>query len=154
MAEFRIAIADDDEDDFLLLKQAFDQSGEKHMLVHLKDGQQLIDYLYNKAMLREKLPDLIILDINMPRMDGTRTLELIRATKLFLKVPVVMHSTCGNVETKTRCRILGDNGFSVKAMAYPKIVTFARRINLFLRKLESEPGCRFDEKLLIEKKTL
>lgn len=150
MKVFRIVIADDDEDDFSLLKEAFAQTGAKHMLIHLKDGEELISYLYDQIKLSKEFPDLVILDINMPKMDGVRALELIRATKIFPKLPIVMHSTCGNAATRARCRILGDNGFSMKACDYPKVVGFAKRITSFLNQLMITPDARYDDTMPVD----
>ena len=86
-----IIYVDDDYDDKELLQEAFETIPD-YQLVTLDDGLELIQYL-EKA---EVLPNLIILDINMPTMNGRDTMRLLRGSDAFKDIPLVMFSTTSN----------------------------------------------------------
>ena len=79
---FAVLMADDDEDDCLLVESAFREIGNSHNLYFVGDGRELLDYLYNEGDYAdpEKFPrpDLILLDLNMPRIDGREALAIIK----------------------------------------------------------------------------
>lgn len=87
-----VLYADDDADDRDLLKMAFAQFSENVELVTTTDGFEAISYLTN-IKLSGQAPCLIILDINMPRLDGRETLRKIRSIKRFANTPVALFST-------------------------------------------------------------
>lgn len=86
-----IVYAEDDLDDLFILKQAF-QKHEAIEVVHAQDGRMVLDLL--EAMAGENIfPCLVILDINMPVMNGPETLAAIRGHEVLQKIPVVLFST-------------------------------------------------------------
>jgi two-component system, chemotaxis family, response regulator Rcp1 len=92
---FRVLIADDDVDDVQLTKDCFD---ENNLPIHVKDvgdGQVLMDHL--KLMIDQRmadnLPQLILLDLNMPRKSGFEALKEIKGNDTLSKIPVVIFST-------------------------------------------------------------
>jgi CheY-like chemotaxis protein len=91
-AKSLVLYADDDPDDLDLVKEAFRQYSRSIQLVCFTDGIQLLDYL-SDAAAPGALPCLIILDINMPQMDGKRVLSKLRSMQGFEDVPVVLFST-------------------------------------------------------------
>lgn len=153
MAEFRILIADDDEDDFFLMESAFKESGQKHRIDHVKDGQLLLEYLYDAVKNNEPYPDLIVLDINMPIMDGLRALELLKSNDIFSSIPVVMCSTASDPDIMYRCHVNGAKGYISKAAGYGKVVETAVALNAYLNELKLRPDAYFNfkEELLANK---
>src|SRR5688500_5095874 len=119
MAEFRILVAEDDDDDYFILKESFDQYSECE-LRRAKDGKLLMEYLVNQK-LNSKLPDLILLDLNMPRIDGIRSLELLKSIQPFSSIPVIIHSTTNDIRHKTVCMALGAKGFTTKGVTLTEI---------------------------------
>ena len=87
-----VLYADDDPDDLRLLQDAFAQYSDRVELVTVKDGMEAISYL-NSLSEYDLTPCLIILDVNMPRMNGKETLYTIRKTEGFEQVPVVLFTT-------------------------------------------------------------
>ncbi len=87
-----IVYADDDPDDVQLLKDSFQQYANKVDVATFSDGIQTLSYLQNFTPV-DPLPCLIILDINMPRLDGKELLKQLRQYPRFEKVPVVLFST-------------------------------------------------------------
>lgn len=138
MADFRILIADDDEDDYFILKSAFDELIQ-HEISVVCDGQQLLDYLQLKKDLKLKFPDLILLDINMPRMDGIKALEILKSTELLKNIPVVMYTTSNDNDQKKMCEELGAQGFISKVSSHEELISFVQSMNVFLEELRTEP---------------
>ncbi len=85
-----IMLADDDEDDRLFFKEAFEEVKIKYTISAFNDGEQLMEYLYQE---NNPLPDIIFLDLNMPRKSGIECLKEIRANERLKKISVAIYST-------------------------------------------------------------
>lgn len=83
-------LADDDEDDRLFFKEAFEEVKIKYTISAFNDGEQLMEYLYEEE---NPLPDIIFLDLNMPRKSGIECLKEIRANERLKKISVAIYST-------------------------------------------------------------
>jgi CheY-like chemotaxis protein len=94
---FVVLMADDDEDDCLLVESAFQDMGIAHVLRFVGDGQELLDYLYNEGDFadpeKSPRPDLILLDLNMPRIDGREALARIKSDPQLKNIPVLILTT-------------------------------------------------------------
>ena len=77
MQKNTILWADDDADDLLMMREILMKNGQHFELVEVRNGREALDYL-NKARIKGKLPCLVILDINMPILDGKKTLSIIK----------------------------------------------------------------------------
>ena len=87
-----VLYADDDPDDRMLIREAFEHYAHSVDLKVFRNGVELLQYI-NKAQAFEPLPCLIILDINMPLMDGKEVLQCLRNMPDFEDVPIVLFST-------------------------------------------------------------
>ena len=87
-----VLYADDDSDDLQLVKDAFDQFSKDVEVITAKDGIEALNYLEEASAL-DPTPCLIILDINMPRLNGKETLRRIRQMNEYKDVPVVLFTT-------------------------------------------------------------
>ena len=108
-----IVIADDDEDDRFYLKEAFERCREK-IIVHLVEGGvELMDYLYRRGSHANSdtrhRPDLIILDLCMPRKDGFAVIEEIKADSELRRIPLLAYTALDTDENVKRCYDLGVN---------------------------------------------
>src|SRR5690242_17238110 len=90
-----VLVADDDENDVLLLRRSFQKAGFSHTIVHVKDGQEVIDYLAAVAVNAKPPPSRLMLDLKMPRLDGFDVLEWLRNRPERLPMPVVVFSSSG-----------------------------------------------------------
>ncbi len=95
-----ILYADDDADDVSLLKEALQEAGNHYQLVEAFDGVHALELL-NYMYASDTLPCLIVLDINMPRMDGKQTLVAIQKHPVFAHIPIVLFSTSSSTLDKT-----------------------------------------------------
>lgn len=94
--QLNILLADDDTDDCVFFKQALDELTIPTNLTTVNDGEQLMNHLSNNE---NQLPDVIFLDINMPRKNGIECLSEIKQNKAFNNIPVVMFSTTNAWDT-------------------------------------------------------
>jgi CheY-like chemotaxis protein len=111
---FRIVVADDDVDDQELVQQAFSGSKAEFSITKVFDGIQLMDYLRKTGQYRantEPLPNLILLDLNMPLMDGFHALQIIRKTPQLRDIPVYVITTSRAKSDKERALQIGASGF-------------------------------------------
>src|SRR5215217_4408122 len=92
--------ADDDEDDVILLKDMLQLSGSDKEVVSVKDGYAALQYL-QKIQQGDTYPCLIILDIEMPRLNGKETLELLKTDDIYCLIPVLILSV-NNSESNTK----------------------------------------------------
>jgi CheY-like chemotaxis protein len=89
-----VLMADDDEEDCLLASKAFEASGTEVSFRCVMDGMELMDYLADRSNAGgEKLPDLILLDLNMPRKDGREALIEIKAEPALRNIPIIILTT-------------------------------------------------------------
>jgi CheY-like chemotaxis protein len=146
MEQFRIIIADDDDDDFFIIKQTFNEFSIKHKIDHVADGRQLLDNLNSMKGRPEEFPDLILMDINMPKVDGIKALQLIRKSVALLHIPVIMYSTTADQEQIKKCSAIGANGFITKGSTHEKVIAFVKSINNFLKELRISPDAGFVHK--------
>lgn len=98
--------ADDDVDDLLIMREILEQYHPDHKVVEAGNGQQVLQYL---AALKHpsEFPCLIVLDMNMPVLNGRQTLALIRKEKRFDIIPVVVFTTSGAERDRSYCKALG-----------------------------------------------
>lgn len=130
LKECTILMADDDPDDRLLVKDALSEceaeSTVADQLRFVEDGEDLMDYLLRRGKYSDPnlspRPDLILLDLNMPRKDGREALREIRALEELRNIPVVVFST-SRAETDIKLTYgLGANSFITKPVAFDSLV--------------------------------
>lgn len=92
----KILLADDDQDDCSFFKEALEELPIKAKLATVRDGEQLMFYLTQKT---GDLPDVLFLDLNMPRKNGFECLAQIKRNKTFAQLPVIIFSTTDDQQT-------------------------------------------------------
>ena len=128
-----ILVADDDADDRLLIKDAFDENGVSNPLAFVNDGEELMDYLHRRGVYEElqgaPLPGLILLDLNMPKKDGRMALEEIKADKTLQRLPVVVLTTSKADEDVQRTYGLGVSSFVTKSVTFDGLCDVAKTLS-------------------------
>ena len=102
----KVLLADDDADDREIFVRVLDKKADVQLVRTLENGREVMDYL-NGLPAREQLPHLIILDHNMPKMNGTETLGKLKSDKRFSDIHVVIYSTYSDNKMKETCEQLG-----------------------------------------------
>lgn len=128
-----ILMADDDPDDRLLVKEAFEENRLINELATVEDGEELMDFLYKRGKFAESTvtPGLILLDLNMPRKSGHEALREIKADPKLRRLPVVILTTSKAEEDIIRSYDLGVNSFIVKPVTFEALVELIKEIDKY-----------------------
>ena len=114
-----ILIADDDSDDCYLVRLAFEDCKIDNPIIFFKNGLELVDYMNtHEKLMEERAIGLIILDLNMPKMDGRETLSNLKSSPFWRKIPVVVITTSNSTEDIDKCYDLGVNSYITKPNSY------------------------------------
>lgn len=127
-----IVLAEDDPDDRLLLEQAFRHVGIVDAMVFVDDGEDLMEYLRGRGRHEARSsrhPDLILLDLNMPRKDGREALAEIRGDPSLRHIPVVILSTSSSSRDIAGAYELGANSFIIKPVSFDALVRMVRTLH-------------------------
>ena len=133
--EVILIIAENDEGHATLIKKNLKRAGIVNEIVHFKDGQDVLDYLFKKGngLKRENgKPFQLLLDIRMPKVDGPEVLRQLKADKELRKMPVIMITTTDDPREVEKCHALGCNNYITKPVDYDKFVESIRQLGLFL----------------------
>ena len=126
----RILLAEDDDDDFYLTREAFKEAHLLNELRRVRDGEELMDYLLHRGVYSAQdsapEPALILLDLNMPRKDGREALREIKSDPVLRRYPVVVLTTSHAEEDIVRSYELGVNSFISKPVTFPGLLDAVR----------------------------
>lgn len=141
--EIVILIADDDPDDQMFIREAFEDLGLECSLKFAVDGQDLLDYLHHdcawvdpKASPR---PHLILLDLNMPRVDGREALRQIKANPELKNIPVVMFTTSKHDVDILQCYRAHANSYVTKPTTFEGLMKFVEVLTRYWLDVVSLP---------------
>jgi CheY-like chemotaxis protein len=130
-----ILMADDDQDDCLLVKEAFRENHLSNELRFVEDGEALMDYLYHRGQYSEHelspRPGLILLDLNMPRKDGREALREIRSDPHLRTIPVIVLTTSKEDKEVYRSYDLGANSFITKPVTFEALVEIVKLLGKY-----------------------
>jgi len=130
-----VLMADDDTDDCLLVKEAFQHNGFGVELRFVADGEELMEYLHRTGRYAESgsaaRPDLILLDLNMPRKGGLDSLREIRSDAALSAIPVVVLTTSEEREDILNAYRLGANSFIVKPVTFDQLTKVVKTLELY-----------------------
>jgi CheY-like chemotaxis protein len=130
-----ILIVDDDEGHAILVRENLMAAGLNNSIQHFSDGQAILDFFFNPRNGRRYDSEqtyLILLDIRMPKVDGTEVLRRLKADPLLRKIPVVMLTTTDDSREVEKCHLLGCNVYIQKPVDYDKFAEAIRRLGLFI----------------------
>ena len=131
-----ILLVEDDQGHAQLVTRNLQRSGFRNELVHVSDGQEALDFVYRAGKYSERpfgKPLLILLDINMPRIDGIEVLRQLKSNPQSEKIPVVMLTTTDDPREIERCYQLGCSVYITKPVAYESFIDAIQRLGLFLQ---------------------
>lgn len=140
-----ILLAEDDPDDQYLISEACDESGVATQLFIVQDGEELLDYLHQRGKYTDPdqwpRPNLILLDLNMPRMDGREALVEIKAQPELRRIPVVVLTTSQAEEDILRSYDLGVSGFITKPVKFSGLLDVMKKLSAYwLNTVELPPA--------------
>ena len=129
-----ILLAEDDEDHFLLARDAFQEANPEIDIRWVRDGEQLMDYLRQSPH-----PHLILLDLNMPKKDGREALREIKSDPQWRVIPVVVLTTSQNEEDVLYTYSLGGS-FIRKPVRFEQIVEVIKSLSRYWLEIVENPG--------------
>lgn len=132
---FSVVIAEDDEGHATLVRRNLKRAGVVTEPVHVRDGQEALDYLYRRApwsdrALHEGL--VLLLDLNMPRLGGIDVLTRIKNDDELAKIPVFVLTTTDDPGELDRCYVIGASACIVKPVDYSTFSETVQRLAQFL----------------------
>jgi two-component system, response regulator len=120
-----ILIVEDSPDDFEATKRAFTKANLRNKIQRAESGEEALTYLRNESNPR---PGIILLDLNMPGLDGRKTLEIIKQTSHLQSIPVVVLTTSNDERDVEACYKLGANTYIQKPVDFDGLIAAIRRL--------------------------
>lgn len=137
--DFQILLADDDEDDCMFFREALDELSLCATLKTVNNGVELMNFLENNLL---NLPQMLFLDLNMPRKSGAECLEEIKQSEKFKHLPVIIYSTSSNIDVMDQLYGKGAQYYIRKPADFSNLKSvISRTIDLILQK-NVLPSCR------------
>ncbi len=132
-ANINILLIEDDQDDIELLQEALRENGVNARFEVLMQGNRIVSWLEQPSMM----PDVVIMDLNLPKMHGREVLQLIKEQQRFQHVPVMVLTTSSQEEEKRYCLEHGASYFKSKPATNEGFVDLVKTI----LKMASKPVC-------------
>jgi CheY-like chemotaxis protein len=139
-----ILVAEDDPTDAYFFQRAFRRAGLPVVLHFVRDGQEVIDYLNGTGSFADRtaypLPQLVLLDLKMPRLDGFDVLEWVREQPGFSSMQVVIFSSSDEAKDINKAYGLGANWYLVKPHSMDELTALVGRFKKFWLEGAKDPG--------------
>ena len=135
MQEVRILLVEDDPGHARLIEKNLRRSNITNDLITVSDGQQVLDYLFGEgeyAGSERASPLLVLLDLNLPVLDGYQVLQRMKADERTKRIPVIILTTTDDAREVTRCYELGCNVYVTKPVDYEQFSEAVCKLGLFL----------------------
>ena len=140
MRSLQILVVDDDDADALMIEEALETSDMRTTVSRVADGREALDYLHRQGPYTSAhRPDLILLDLNMPRMDGRETLAAIKTDDKLKSIPVVILTTSGAAPDIVASYQHKANAYVTKPFGLDDFEATVRQIDRFYREVAVLP---------------
>jgi two-component system response regulator len=138
-----ILLVEDDPGDELITREAFEHNKFKNRLHVAHDGEEGLDYLYRRGKFADApRPDLILLDLNLPKYDGRQLLEKVKSDPDLARIPVVVLTTSSAEEDILKSYKLHANAYVTKPVDLDQFMKAVRQIDEFFVQVVRLPGSR------------
>ena len=138
-----ILLVEDREDDIFLVKKAFEKGWIDNPMQVVRDGVEAIHYLAGEGPYSNRaeypLPDLILLDLKLPKVDGFDVVRWIRRQPGFSTIPVVVLTSSDAIRDVNRAYALGANSFLVKPLDFENFIELAKMLKAYWLKTSKRP---------------
>ncbi|MEU0159587.1 response regulator [Streptomyces sp. NPDC006261] len=136
-----VLLVEDDPGDELMTREAFEDNKIRNTLHVVRDGQEALDFLYRRGEYTDApRPDLVLLDLNLPRYDGRQVLEQIKGDPELSLIPVVVLTTSSAEEDILRSYKLHANAYVTKPVDLDQFIAAVRQIDEFFVTVVRLPG--------------
>lgn len=135
---YTILLAEDNPADVYLLREALSLEGREIQLLVMSDGEQALDYVTRQGRYQDAaIPDLVVLDLNLPKSDGSDVLRCIRETEEYQGVPVVVLTSSDSPRDRKVIESLGANRFITKPSELDAFLSLGKTLVAFIGPAES-----------------
>jgi CheY-like chemotaxis protein len=136
-----VLLVDDDPGDVLMIEEALESIGAPRKIFVVNDGEEAVSFLrqtgsFNKA----PRPDVVLLDLNMPRMDGRQVLAVIKADEVLRSIPIVVLTTSQSPADILSSYSLHANAYVTKPMNLDDLTDVVHKIDYFFARIAALPG--------------
>jgi CheY-like chemotaxis protein len=134
-----IIVTEDDEGHALLITKNLKRAGIRNEILHFKNGQETLDFFLQKGdgpHRTKNTPYLLLLDIQMPNVDGIEVLRQIKQHGELRKIPTIMVTTTDDPREVEKCYELGCNVYITKPVSYDKFIDAIKRLGFFIMVVE------------------
>ncbi|MFD4989888.1 response regulator [Streptomyces sp. NPDC058374] len=136
-----VLLVEDDPGDELMTREAFEDNKIRNTLHVVRDGEEALDFLYQRGAYPEApRPDLILLDLNLPKYDGRQVLAQIKADAALALIPVVVLTTSSAEEDILRSYKLHANAYVTKPVDLDQFIAAVKQIDDFFVTVVRLPG--------------
>jgi CheY-like chemotaxis protein len=140
-SSLQILVVDDDDADALMISEALESANTQATVERVSDGREALDYLHREGRFAQAhRPDLILLDLNMPRMDGRETLAAIKSDEHLKAIPVVILTTSGATPDIISSYQHRANAYVTKPFGLDDFEATVRQIDRFYREVATLPS--------------
>lgn len=130
-----ILVVEDRDDDVVLIKQGFQKSGFPNQVKAVKDGDEAVAYLRGEGEFGDRMlhpiPDIVVLDLKLPRRDGFQVLQWVRQESPNRDLPIIVLTSSPLGSDLTRAYQLGATSYFVKSLDLQDFVSFAKVVHQF-----------------------
>lgn len=141
--QVEILLVEDNMDDAEMTIRALRKKSLANRLIHLKDGEEALDFLYGTGKYAGRdinmKPRLILLDLKMPKVDGMEVLEKVKSNNLTKTIPVVVLTSSKEDPDLKKCYELGANSYIVKPVEFESFVNAVSELGLYWMLLNQLP---------------
>jgi CheY-like chemotaxis protein len=127
-----ILLAEDDDGHARLIERNLERAGVGNRIIRTRDGQETLDFIHGRDGVPPNSHVLLLLDINMPRVDGVEVLKQLKADPKTARIPIIMLTTTDDPREVDRCYQLGCSAYITKPVRYSEFTEALHRLGLFL----------------------
>lgn len=141
--EIEILLVEDNMNDAEMTIRALKKNNIANKLVHLKDGEEAIDFIFAQGVYAdrdiENVPKVILLDLKMPKVNGIEVLEKVKSDERTKKIPVVVLTSSSEDPDIQKCYSLGVNSYVVKPVKFGAFVQAVSELGMYWMLLNKPP---------------
>lgn len=123
-----LLLVEDSEDDYEATTRAFEKASLRNPVHWSRSGSEALDYLRQSCSDHRTMPGLILLDLNMPGLDGRKTLQLIKQDNTLKRIPVIILTTSADERDINACYEMGANTYVQKPVSFQGLIEAIRRL--------------------------
>lgn len=132
----KIIIAEDDDGHATLIQKNLKRAGVVNEIIRFNDGEEILDFFFkrgNGLIMDDNTSYVLLLDIRMPKIDGTEVLKQLKQDESLRKIPVIIVSTTDDPKEIELCHKLGCNNYITKPVNYERFVDIIHQLGFFLK---------------------